>query len=186
MQPAQPILLIEFGIISPVDIVGELLTFTQTHSSVLLIPMATSTHTSGLAMALAHEASSRSLTDLTFVNNMIEAAPSTPALIYMRLSIAWIESPQPEQGNEGTSHPYPPTFVSHPTNQSETLFFAVGLLPVPMPSVPTDAHIASPLRQALTASSLIYEGLCLLSQALLAEGAPHRQSRNRYSGARRV
>ena len=182
MQPAQPILLIELGIISPVDIVGGLLTFTQTHSSVLIIPMATSTHTDGLAMALAHEARSHSLTH----NNIIEEAPSTPTLIYMHLSIAWIEPPQPGQGNEGITHTYPSTFVSHPTNRSETLFFAVGLLPAPMPLVPTDAPIASPLHQALTASSLLCEGLCLLWQALLAEGAPRRQSWSRHSGRCRV
>jgi hypothetical protein len=231
IPPAPPILLIELDItiVSPVDVIGELLVSAQTISNTFT----QTSHILGVGMLSTHETRSHSLTRSAFVNNVIETAPPTPALTsaymrlsiawteppqlghqtshilgdrmllmhemhshspihsafvnnmietapstlpptsaYMRLSIVWIEPPQLGQGNGGIPHPPQPTFVSHLDDKPDS---AVKLL-LPSRSV---SPIASPLHQALVTTSLIYEGLCLLGQALLAEGAATHHSRHR-------
>jgi hypothetical protein len=235
IPPASPILLIELDvvIVSPVDVIGELLVSAQTSSNTFLAPLTQTLPILGLGMLLMHEICSHSLARSAFVNNVIETAPRTPALTsacvhlsiawteppqpghqispgdetllmheirshslthsafvnnvietapptppptsaYVRLSIAWIERPQLGQGNGGIPHPPQSTFASHLDNQPDS---AVKLL-LPSRLVSRDASIANPLRQALVTSSLIYEGLCLIGQALLAEGRTNHHSRH--------
>jgi hypothetical protein len=229
IPPAPPILLIELDImiVSPVDVIGELLVSAQTISNTFLAPLTQTSHILGVGMLSMHETCLHSLTRSAFVNNVIEMAPCMPALTsaymrlsivwteppqlghetshvlgdgmheirshslihsafvnnvietapptppptsaYVRLSIVWIEPPQLGQGNGGIPHPPQPTFMSHLDNQPDS---AVKLL---LPS----RSVASPLHQALVTTSLIYEGLCLLGQALLAEGAATHHSRHR-------